>query len=357
MQTALSARRGFLGNDRLLKGRIGAQRHAAGRSLAVQVRDDSVLIVNTKGGGHAFLGLHAAKKLLAQGHKVTILNDGDQGKLSSKAPFSHYPSLGAEVVWGSPTDPAAYPAGSWDVVIDNNGKDLDTCKPLIDHFKGKVKHYVFVGSAGAYAANDVEPMHVEGDKRKASAGHVAVEQYLEEQGLPYTVFQPLYIYGPATAKDCEQWFMDRILRDRPVPIPVPGIQLTSLSHVEDLADMIARVPGNPAAVGQHFNLCSDRCITFDGICKAIAAAAGKPEAKMVHYDPAKMGLGKGEGFPFRAVHFFASADKAKQVLGWQPQHNFMKDVDQLVKDYIASGRLEKDIDFSVDDKILAAVNA
>ena len=29
-----------------------------------------------------------------------------------------------------------------------------------------------------------------------------------------------------------QWFMDRILRDRPVPIPAPGIQLTSLSHVE-----------------------------------------------------------------------------------------------------------------------------
>ncbi len=134
---------------------------------------------------------------------------------------------------------------------------------------------MFVGSAGAYAANDIEPMHVEGDKRKSSAGrslleqragfrslneglckpkthlrqsqsvlvapagrralacckcltllrlpcllrllclpsgHVAVEHYLEGQGLPYTVFQPLYIYGPATAKDCEQWFMDRILR-------------------------------------------------------------------------------------------------------------------------------------------------
>jgi hypothetical protein len=33
-----------------------------------------------------------------------------------------------------------------------------------------VKHYVFVSSAGAYAANSVEPMHVEGDKRKSSAG-------------------------------------------------------------------------------------------------------------------------------------------------------------------------------------------
>jgi len=53
------------------------------------------------------------------------------------------------------------------------------------------------------------------------------------QGLPFTVFQPLYIYGPHTAKDCEQWFMDRVLRDRPVPIPAPGIQLTTLTHVED----------------------------------------------------------------------------------------------------------------------------
>ncbi len=59
-----------------------------------------------------------------------------QDKLSKKAPFSQYSSLGgAEVVWGSPTDPATYPKGSFDVVYDNNGKDLETCKPLIDHFK------------------------------------------------------------------------------------------------------------------------------------------------------------------------------------------------------------------------------
>ena len=178
----------------------------------VRVRNESALIVNTKGGGHAFIGLHLAKQLIADGHKVTILNDGDQAKLESKAPFSEYGSTGAEIVWGSPVDPSSYPTGEFDVVYDNNGKDLDACKPLIDHYAGKVKHYVFVGSAGAYVANSVEPMHVEGDPRKASAGHVAVEKYLVETGAPFTVFQPLYIYGPHTAKDCEQWFMDRILR-------------------------------------------------------------------------------------------------------------------------------------------------
>jgi hypothetical protein len=43
----------------------------------------------------------------------------------------------------------------------------------------KVKHYVFVASAGAYKADSVEPCHFEGDARKASAGHVQVEAYLK----------------------------------------------------------------------------------------------------------------------------------------------------------------------------------
>ena len=40
---------------------------------------------------------------------------------------------------------------------------------------------MFVGSAGAYKDKDVEPMHFEGDERKSSAGHVAVEKHLAEQ--------------------------------------------------------------------------------------------------------------------------------------------------------------------------------
>lgn len=85
-----------------------------------------------------------------------------------------------------------------------------------------MKQFCFVGSAGAYEANASEPMHVEGDPRKASAGHKQVEDYLERVRAPFTVFHPLYMYGAHTAKDCEQWYIDRIIRDRPVPIPAPG---------------------------------------------------------------------------------------------------------------------------------------
>jgi hypothetical protein len=58
--------------------KAGARPFSAGRRLVVKVRAESVLIVNTKGGGHAFIGLHLAKQLADQGHEVTILNDGDE---------------------------------------------------------------------------------------------------------------------------------------------------------------------------------------------------------------------------------------------------------------------------------------
>lgn len=118
--------------------------------------------------------------------------------------------------------------------------------------------------------------------------------------------------------------------------------------------MSSQVPGNSNAVKQQYNVVSERYITFDGIVKAVANALGK-EAKIVHYDPDNVGLKKGEGFPFRTGHFFASSEKAKRELGWKAKHSFSEDVAQLVKEYQDSGRASKDIDFSVDDKILSSV--
>ena len=70
-----------------------ARRSHAGRRpakrLAVAVRAEQVLIVNTKGGGHAFIGLHLAEALLKGGHSITILNDGDQASPVRSAATEH----------------------------------------------------------------------------------------------------------------------------------------------------------------------------------------------------------------------------------------------------------------------------
>lgn len=330
------------------------------RQRNVKVNAASCLIVNTKGGGHAFIGYHLAKELRTKGHQVTIMNDGDASKIGSKTPYSKYYELerdGVTIMYGNPKDPKTYPTSIFDVVYDNNGKDMESCKQLIDTYTHTTKHYVFVASAGAYKANSIEPCVVEGDARKSSAGHVEVENYLVSKKANFTIFQPAYIYGPETAKDCEQWFVDRIVRDRPVCLPEPGVQLTSLTHVEDVASMLAAVIGNKKAIGQQYNICSDRAVTFQGIVKAIAKSLGK-EPNIVMYSPEKLGLGKSgkaEGFPFRTIHFFASSDKAKRDLGWQPKHNFLGDVDSLVASYMVSKRQDKVMEFPIDDKILSAM--
>ena len=61
-----------------------------------------------------------------------------QAKTKKKAPYNQYDDLeqqGVKIQWGSPSDSSAIPSGEFDIVYDNNGKDMDACKPLIDAFK------------------------------------------------------------------------------------------------------------------------------------------------------------------------------------------------------------------------------
>jgi UDP-glucose 4-epimerase len=155
----------------------------------------------------------------------------------------------------------------------------------------------------------------------------------------------------------EAWFFDRIVRDRPLPIPGHGQHLTQFGHVQDLAQAMTQVLGNTKAIGQIYNVSGDRYVTFDGLARACATAAGKAlnEGAIVHYDPKQFDFGKRKAFPLRTQHFFASIQKAQTELDWQPQYDLISGLkDSFQNDYLASGRNMADIDFSVDDEILAA---
>lgn len=68
-----------------------------------------------------------------------------------------------------------------------------------------------------------------------------------------------YIYGPLTNKrDYLDWFFDRVARGRTLPLPKHGDQFTTLTHVEDIASLLASVVDNAKAVNQIFNAASDR---------------------------------------------------------------------------------------------------
>lgn len=125
----------------LLSSSRGGSLRASGlsrqRQRPVAANASNVFVVNTPGGGHAVLGFHLAKQLTADGHKVTIMVPGDESSdKMKKEPFSRFDELrdmGVTTVWGSPADcAAAAGSDSYDVVVDNNGKDLDMCQPVVD---------------------------------------------------------------------------------------------------------------------------------------------------------------------------------------------------------------------------------
>ena len=321
-----------------------------------------VLIVNTNGGGHANIGFWLAKTLAAQGHSVTLNTVGSQDdKKMQKPPFSYFNELtsaGVQTVWADPSELATKATGAqFDVVVDNNGKDLDSVGPVAAFAKQcGAKQFFFVSSAGMYKPTPTPP-HLEGDAVKESAGHAQVEAKLATMPFSFSSFRPQYFTGYGNNKDCEEFFFDRIVRGRPVLVPGSGDQMSVVAHAEDVATMMAAAVGNPAANGAIFNAVTNKAVTLNGMVELCAAAAGV-EPKIVNYDPKKLqeGVEVKKAFPFRPIHFYSYPANALKLLDWQPKHDLASDLKERFEFYKASGRANKDMSFELDDKILASLN-
>jgi nucleoside-diphosphate-sugar epimerase len=306
-------------------------------------------------GGTRFIGVSLTRLLYEQEHEVVLFNRGNK-----PAPVD-----GVQQIQGDRTDATKLKellsGQEFDAVFDNNGRELSDTQPLAEIFQGTVKHFVYMSSAGVYLKSDQMP-HIEGDAIDPKSRHKGkheTEAYLAGSGIPFTSIRPTYIYGPQNYNDLEAWFFDRIVRDRPIPIPGNGQHITQFGHVRDLAQAMANVLGNRKAVGQIYNISGDRCVTFDGLARACAIAAGKSadDLKIVHYDPKKFDFGKRKAFPLRPQHFFASIHKATSELYWKPEFDLISGLkDSYDNDFLPSERANKEIDFSTDDEILNAIS-
>jgi nucleoside-diphosphate-sugar epimerase len=309
-------------------------------------------------GGTRFMGVALTKKLVSLGHEVVLFNRGNKTA----------PVEGIRVIQGDRTDAQQLKdklsGEQFDAVFDNNARELTDTQPLVEIFRDRIQHFIYMSSAGVYLESDVLP-YVEGDAidpKSRHKGKLHTEAYLAEAyanyAFPYTSIRPTYIYGPQNYNDLEAWFFDRVVRDRPIPIPGNGKFITQLGHVEDLVSAMAAVLGKPQAINRIYNVSDTRFVTFDGLARLCATAAGKSasDLEIVHYNPKEFDFGKQKAFPFRLQHFFTSVDKAMQDLHWQPQFDLLAGLGtSFQQDYLASGRQKAYVDFEIDDTILTKV--
>ncbi|KAI9099103.1 hypothetical protein K1719_024870 [Acacia pycnantha] len=312
-------------------------------------------------GGTRFIGVFLSRLLVKEGHQVTLFTRG-KAPIAQQLPGesdSDFADFSSKILHlkGDRQDfefvKSSLSAEGFDVVYDINGREANEVEPIIDALPN-MEQYIYCSSAGVYLKSDLLP-HCETDAvdpKSRHKGKLETESMLESKGVNWTSIRPVYIYGPLNYNPVEEWFFHRLKAGRPIPIPSSGIQVSQLGHVKDLAKAFVKVLANAKASRQVFNISGDKYVTFDGLAKACAKAGGFPEPEIIHYNPKDYDFGKKKAFPFRDQHFFASIEKAKSVLGWEPEFGLVEGLADSYNLDFGRGTYRKEADFSTDDMIL-----
>jgi hypothetical protein len=237
------------------------------------------MIIQNKGGGHGTIGYYLAKELKEKNPdlKIAILQDSAYKK--SKEPFLSYSELVAmgieiqEVALGEESpDMGSLKDFTPDFVIDNWSKSEANASFALNLAKS-AQHLVFVSSAGMYNNDKTKPQ-LETNSVKTNAVR-EVEIVYNSAGVPFTHLRPQYIYGPKSNKKYLDYFLGRILRDLPVPIPGSGDQVVALTHIEDVASLVACTVGNDAAKNEVINCGTDKYTGYRQLCEWIGKEMNK----------------------------------------------------------------------------------
>lgn len=312
-------------------------------------------------GGTEFIGLHLVRALLRDGREVVALN---RGRRPERLP------AGVRTIVCDRKDHAALGralAGERvDALVDvtyapTTGEDVEA---LLAALEGRAGHAVFVSTGRVY--DHARPIPFDEDTpcslywgeyaRHKLAGEEALLRRAREQGLPATIVRPTHVLGPLNTRNNETFFLDRLLRDRPVLVPGPGGWLRQFGHVEDLADAISALLGVVRAFGQAYNVTGEEAITQVGLVELIGEVAGRP----VRLVPCAPRTADGRAVPFGQnllydCHAVYTTTKLRAQLGIRPRYSLASGLAHTLRWYLEQGLDRRELDFALEDEVLRTV--
>ena len=313
-------------------------------------------------GGTEFISLHLVRALRRDGHEVVVLN---RGRRPERLP------PGVQRLACDRTDHGALGrvlAGQrFDAVVDvayapTTGTDVDA---LLDALGPRAGHVVFVSSGRVYdhavpiPFDEATPRTLYWGEyaRNKIAGEDAVLARHARHGLPVTIVRPTHVYGPLNTRNNETFFLDRLVRGRPVLVPGDGGWLRQFGHVEDLADATAALLGVAASFGQAYNVTGEESITQVGFVELIADIAKRP-LSLVHCPapPGGAAVAFGQNLVYDCHAVYTTA-KIRRELGIRPRYTLAAGLAQTFEWYLDEGLDRREIDFSAEDVLLARPSA
>jgi nucleoside-diphosphate-sugar epimerase len=352
-------------------------------------------------GGTQFNGLALVHDLASTGHQVVILN---RGKSEAKLP------LGVERVYADRTKPDqmrdVLRSVDVDAVIDVTAYRPEEVELMIEIFRGRIEHYVFISSTVIYAASDLLPItedhpvergpaQQEYGRNKLLCEDILVRAWREQRFPATTVCYSMVMGAGNILPDREQRMFQRLLRGRPILIPGNGRMLQQIGHADDQARAQRMLLCNPKTYGQRYNLTGGDYFSQEGYVDTFSQILDRP-AEKVFIAPALMNdLWEGRveiEMPATQskvdirnkdkasrvmmsrfmltmlvqqiapnIHYWDrstiySIDKLKRHTGWEPELDFSRSVERTWRWYQAEG-LDKtqEFDFGFEDELVKLV--
>ena len=291
-------------------------------------------------GGAGFLGLHLARRLLADGLEVRTLDvvPLDEAELERSVQELRGDVrdrdrvrelvAGADVVVHAA---AALPIqASRDSIRSVNVGGTENV--LLASRDGGVGRVVFISSTAVYGVPEKHP--IEEDDPLVGVGwygesKIDAEALCRVAAVDTTIVRPKTFIGPERLGVFEILF-DWIREGRRIYILGQGYNRYQLLGVEDLVDAIVRAATVPEAAGQTFNVGATEFGTVRSDLQALIDHAGsRSRLQPVPVKPAELALRALELLrlsPLAEWHYktahkdsFVDVSRAQRVLGWQPR--------------------------------------
>src|SRR5690242_2178814 len=291
-------------------------------------------------GGAGFLGLHLARRLLADGHEVRTLDvvpldDAElersveelRGDIRDRESVRELVS-GADVVVHAA---AALPIQASRESI-RSANVTGTEHVLQASNDAHVRRVVFISSTAVYGVPEKHP--IEEDDSLVGVGwygesKIDAEALCRVAAVDTTIVRPKTFIGPERLGVFEILF-DWIREGRRIYILGKGHNRYQLLAVEDLVDAIVRSATAPQAARETFNVGATEFRTVRSDLQALIDHAGSSSRlQPVPVKPAEVALRALELLrvsPLAEWHYktahrdsFVDVSKAERLLGWQPR--------------------------------------
>lgn len=306
-------------------------------------------------GATGHVGSYTVPTLVRQGYKVTAISRGKIDSYTSYMPewkeveivhadrleMENNNAFGEFVMNFKP-----------DIICDLICYTLDQAKEIAQAAKGKVSHYIQIGSLWIYEYNIEQPV-VEGHEKNAVGkyGHnkALIEDYLltlaREENFPATVLHPGHIVGrewipvnPQANFDLEIY--KKIAQGQEIILPDFGTATLHHVHSQDIADQIIACLKQPEiSIGNAYHSASSQAVTLRGFAEHMYKQYNHtPNIKLMPWNELKPLLSE-EHAAATETHIShspcASMEKSKDQLGFVPRYSSFAAVEEAV-DYLLS---------------------